>query len=37
MVSAFQFMVDVCSPFIAMTVILCLVDWVVVMFKRIFS
>lgn len=37
MVSAFQFMVDICSPFVAMTLILCLADWLVVMFKRAFS
>lgn len=33
----FQLMIDICTPFIAGTIVLCVVDWVVVMFKRIFS
>lgn len=32
-----QFVVDVCAPMIAGTVVLCVIDWVVVMFKRALS
>lgn len=37
MIDVFQFMVDICTPFVAGTIVLCVVDWVVVMFKRLFS
>lgn len=37
MINAFQFMADICTPFIAGTAVLCVVDWIVVMFKRLFS
>ena len=37
MIDFFQFMVDICVPFLAMTIVLCIVDWIVVMFKRVFS
>lgn len=33
----FQLFVDIVTPFIAGTIILCLADWIVVMFKRVFS
>lgn len=33
----FQLFVDIVIPFIAGTLILCIADWLVVMFKRVFS
>ena len=33
----FQLGVDICAPFLSMTIVLCLVDWITVMFKRSFN
>lgn len=33
----YNFAIEVCSPFVVMTIVMCVIDWIVVMFKRIFS
>lgn len=33
----YNFFIELCAPFVEGVLVLCVVDWIVVMFRRIFS